>query len=154
MLVLALKNCLNFLSIKTKRGNNPQAKCVSENSPSTPTSTSTCSFLLERLQNGFDAFLLLCKSLQQLVSGLVPHRVVIFVPLLQIRPTWTGTPPCAYFLLARATTWHDVCAGAEVRTENRCVAVKCFIHLFAFTGKELDGRCAATLLLSGGSSGC
>lgn len=54
--------------------------------------------------------------------GLFSHGVVMFVPSLQIRPTWTGTPLCAYFLLARATTWHAVCAGAEVRTENRPVA--------------------------------
>lgn len=48
----------------------------------------------------------------------------MFVPSLQIRPTWTGTPLCAYFLLARATTWHAVCAGAEVRIENRPVAAE------------------------------
>lgn len=56
--------------------------------------------------------------------GLVSHHVVIFVPLPQIRPTWTGTPPCVYFLLARATTWRGVCDGEEVLTGNRYIALK------------------------------
>ncbi len=44
LLVLALKNCLNFLSIKTKRGNNLQAKCVSRNRLYMSTFILTCSF--------------------------------------------------------------------------------------------------------------
>lgn len=55
--------------------------------------------------------------------GLVSHLVVIFVLLLQIRPTWTRTLLCVYFLLARATTWQDVCDGEEVLTENRYITV-------------------------------
>lgn len=79
--------------------------------------------------------------------GLVSHRVVIFVPLLQIRPTWTGTPLCVYFLLARATTWQDVCDGEEVLTENRYIAVKYMasVHLITFMVKVY---CTKTGLLS------
>lgn len=91
-----------------------------------------CVVLQAGLQNGFDAFL---ESLQWVCfpcSGLVSHCVVLFVPLLQIRPTWTGTPLCAYFLLAQATTWQDVCDGEEVLTGNRYIAVKyvASVHLF------------------------
>lgn len=84
----------------------------------------------------------LMLSLQVFAASLFSwflRRVVIFVPLLQIRPTWTGTPLCVYFLLARATTWQDVCDGEEVLTENRYIAVKYMasIHYITFIVKDI-----------------
>lgn len=136
-LVQSLKNCLNFLSIKTKRGNNHQAKCVSWNRLYSWTFILTCSFTSGPAKW---IWCFLCKSVG-LFSwvGHVSHHVVIFVRLLQIRPTWTGTPLCVYFLLAQGTIWHDVCDGAEVLTENRYMTVKymALIHPITFTAKEM-----------------
>lgn len=136
-LVQTLKNCLNFLSIKTKRGNNRQAKCVSWNRLYNWTFILICSFTSGPAKW---IWCFHCKSVS-LFSWVrhVSHHVVIFVPLLQIRPTWTGTPLCVYFLLAQATIWHDVCVGAEVLTENRYMTVKYMasIHLITFTAKEM-----------------
>lgn len=93
-----------FLSIKTKTCNNCGGKCVSWN----------------RLHNKIQTDLWGCKmdlmlSLRHCNEFVFLVCFVIFVFLLQIRPTWTGTPLCAYFLLALAMTWHDVYDGEEVQ---------------------------------------
>lgn len=124
LLVLALKNCLNFLSIKTKRGNNCQAKCVSWNRLHNSAVILTCSFTSRAAKwiwcFFFASFLFLRWVLFPLFRAVLWYLSL----LLQIRPTWTGTPRCAYFLLARATTWHGVCDGEEVLTENRHIAAE------------------------------